>query len=81
MEHTMTREPIWKMWVDTRRRVVSFHEEAGAQLMEFRDREMFLRCVAMVLSEQFLCSESSRGLLPSACGFLYQSAVPLSVNA
>ena len=40
MEHTMTREPIWKMWVDTRRRVVSFHEEAGAQLME-----MFLRCV------------------------------------
>lgn len=59
MEHTMTREPIWKMWVDTRRRVVSFHEEAGAQLMEFRDREMFLRCV----------------------DFLYQSAVPLSVNA
>ena len=45
MEHTMTREPIWKMCVDTRRRVVSFHEEAGAQLMEFRDREMFLRCV------------------------------------
>ena len=23
MEHTMTREPIWKMWVDTRRRVDS----------------------------------------------------------
>ena len=43
METTMTREPIWKLWVDTQRRVVSFHEEAGSQLMEFRDREMFLR--------------------------------------
>ena len=41
MEHTMTREPIWKMWVDTRRRVVSFHEEAGAQLMEFRTGKCF----------------------------------------
>lgn len=39
METTMTREPIWKLWVDTQRRVVSFHEEAGSQLMEFRDRE------------------------------------------
>ena len=45
METTMTREPIWKLWVDTQRRVVSFHEEAGSQLMEFRDREMFLRCM------------------------------------
>ena len=45
METTMTREPIWKPWVDTQRRVVSFHEEAGSQLMEFRDREMFLRCI------------------------------------
>lgn len=35
METTMTREPIWKLWVDTQRRVVSFHEEAGSQLMEF----------------------------------------------
>ena len=34
-----------KLWVDTQRRVVSFHEEAGSQLMEFRDREMFLRCI------------------------------------
>ena len=45
METTMTREPIWKLWVDTQRRVVSFHEEAGSQLMGFRDREMFLRCI------------------------------------
>ena len=32
MEHTMTREPIWKMWVDTRRRVVSFTRRPGHSL-------------------------------------------------
>ena len=45
METTMTREPIWKLWVDTQRRVVSFHEEAGSLLMDFRDRVMFWRCI------------------------------------
>ena len=45
MENMMNREPIWKLGVDTQRRVVSFHEEAGSQLMEFRDRDMFLRCI------------------------------------
>ena len=29
----------------TMENVVSFHEEAGSQLMEFRDRDMFLRCI------------------------------------
>ena len=45
METTMIREPILKLWVDTQRRVVSLHEEAGSQLKEFRDPEMFLRCL------------------------------------
>ena len=45
METARNTEPVWRLWVDPERRVVSFHEEAGAQLMEFRDREMFLRCV------------------------------------
>lgn len=45
METMMTHEPVWKIWVDTNRRVVSFHEEAGSKLMEFRDRDLFLRCV------------------------------------
>ena len=45
MENMMNREPIWKLGVGTQRRVVSFHEEAGSQLMEFRDRDMFLRCI------------------------------------
>ena len=41
METTMTREPIWKLWVDTQRRVVSFHEEAGSQLLVGRDRARY----------------------------------------
>lgn len=36
---------IYRLWVDTDRRVVSFHEEPGAKLIEFRERELFLRCV------------------------------------
>ena len=38
-------EQCWRVWVDARRRIVSFHEMEGAQLMEFRDRETFLRYV------------------------------------
>ena len=36
---------IYRLWVDTARRIVSFHPEAGAELLEFRDRELFLRCI------------------------------------
>ena len=35
------QEAVWRIWVDTRRKVVSFHEEEGSQLMEFRSWEMF----------------------------------------
>lgn len=45
MEYTAVQEPVWRLWVDTNRRIVSFHKEEGAQLMEFRSRDMFLRCV------------------------------------
>ena len=39
MEKQMTQnEPLWRVWVDTRRRIVSFHEEEGCQLLEFRSR-------------------------------------------
>ena len=36
---------VWQIWVDTERHVVSFHPIEGAQLLEFYDREMFVRCV------------------------------------
>ena len=52
MEKTMTAETVWRVWVDTQRRIVSFHEEEGCQLLEFRCHEMFLRCV-----DQYSCKQ------------------------
>ena len=47
-------ETVWRIWVDTtRRRVVSFHEEAGSQLLEFRSWEMFIHCVDEYAKKQF----------------------------
>lgn len=54
MEKQMTQnEPLWRVWVDTRRRIVSFHEEEGCQLLEFRNREMFLNCVDQYTGMQY----------------------------
>ena len=39
------QEQVWRLWVDTERKIVSFREEAGSQLLEFRSWELFLRCV------------------------------------
>ena len=43
MEQRM--EALWRIWVDTKNRIVSFHEAEGCQLMEFRSWEMFIHCV------------------------------------
>ena len=54
MEKQMTQnEPLWRVWVDTRRRIVSFHEEEGCQLLELRNREMFLHCVDQYTGMQY----------------------------
>ena len=54
MEKQMTKnEPLWRVWVDTRRLIVSFHEEEGCQMMEFRSREMFLSCVDQYTGMQY----------------------------
>ena len=37
----------------SRRRIVSFHEEEGCQLLEFRNREMFLSCVDQYTGMQY----------------------------
>lgn len=36
---------VWRVWVDTRRRVVSFHEAPGCRLLEFRSYELFQSCI------------------------------------
>ena len=52
-KQTAKNEPLWRVWVDTRRRIVSFHEEEGCQLLEFRNREMFLHCVDQYTGMQY----------------------------
>ena len=53
MEKTVLNEPLFRVWVDTNRRIVSFHEEEGCQLLEFRSHEMFLSCVDQYSGKQY----------------------------
>ena len=39
------QEKVWRVWVDTRRRVVSFHEAPDFQLLEFHSFELFQSCI------------------------------------
>ena len=48
-----TTPQLWRVWIDTRRRIVSFHEEEGAQMLEFRSRELFLRCVEQYVVQEY----------------------------
>ena len=52
MEKTVHTEALFRLWVDTDRRIVSFHEEEGCRMLEFRSREMFMNCV-----EQYTCQQ------------------------
>ena len=52
MEQNPAAATLWRMWVDTKRRIVSFHEEKDCQLLEFRSHEMFLNCV-----DQYACKQ------------------------
>ena len=74
MEKQMTKnEPLWRVWVDTRRRIVSFHEEEGCQMMEFRSREMFLSCVDQYTGMQYRYQRCERtGLVPVLFALLPQ---------
>ena len=53
MEQTRVVDNLWRIWVDTKRRIVSFHEEEGCQLLEFRSRELFLSCVDQYSGKQY----------------------------
>ena len=41
------------MWVSSKRKIVSFHAEAGFRLLEFRSRELFLACVDQYAARQY----------------------------
>lgn len=56
MENSLAAIPsarLWRIWVDTKKRVVSFHEEDGCQLMEFHNHDMFLNCVDEFSGKQY----------------------------
>jgi len=53
MEKKTANETRFRVWVDTQRRIVSFHEEEGCKMLEFRDREMFLNCVDQYTGMQY----------------------------
>ena len=44
---------LWRIWVDTRQRIVSFHEAEGYKLLEFHNQELFLRCIDQYTAEQY----------------------------
>ena len=53
MEKAVAAENLWRVWVDNSRRIVSFHEEEGCKLLEFRSRELFLSCVDQYTGMQY----------------------------
>jgi len=36
---------VWRVWVNTERRIVSFHEAPGFQPLEFHSYELFQSCI------------------------------------
>ena len=53
MEQNTAVANLWRIWVDTQRRIVSFHEEEGCQMLEFRSHELFLSCVDQYPGRQY----------------------------
>jgi len=43
----------WRIWVDTRQHIVSFHPEEGFELLEFCDPEMFFRCIDQYTAQRY----------------------------
>jgi hypothetical protein len=44
---------VWRIWVDNRQRIVSFHPEEGFTLLEFRDAALFFRCIDEYTSQRY----------------------------
>lgn len=47
------KTPVWRIWVDTKQHIVSFHAIEDAQLLEFHDQAMFFRCVDEYTRQQY----------------------------
>ena len=45
--------PVFRIWVDPKRRVISFHPMEGCPKLEFHSRELFFRCADQYPARQF----------------------------
>ena len=53
MNQNAQKDPLWRVWIDTEHRIVSFHEEKDCKLLEFRSRESFFSCVDQYTGMQY----------------------------
>lgn len=53
MEQKRVNSAMWRIWVDTKNRIVSFHEADGCQLMEFRSHDLFLNYIDGFTGRQY----------------------------
>ena len=53
MEKNQGAETLWRVWVDTKNRIVSFHEAEGCQLVEFQGRELYVRYITGFIGENY----------------------------
>ena len=47
------KEVFWRIWGDTRQRIVSFHEAEGCEMLEFHSQELFRRCIDQYTAAQY----------------------------
>ena len=47
------RETVWRIWVNAGERVVSFHEELGFQMLEFRSWEYFQAAIDQYTKQRY----------------------------
>lgn len=45
--------PVFRIWEDPKRRVISFHPMEGCPKLEFHSRELFFRCADQYTARQF----------------------------
>lgn len=44
---------VWRIWVNTEERVVSFHQETGFQMLEFRSWEYFQAAIDQYTRQRY----------------------------
>lgn len=50
---TREKDQVWRIWVDTKQRVVSFHREEGFEMLEFRSWEYFQAAIDQYTRQRY----------------------------